>query len=180
MRPGDGTWLGQSRSSTYQGCHGSGMVRRFEWRNIGDAIAGQRAAERTDRGDLQLLRLIQRAHDAGHARGKHGLAGAGRAGHEQMVASGRRDFQSPFGRFLADHFAHVSGRRALGDVHTGSDIALGVRYMVCGMASHQFDEFAHMAYADHVDVVDEPGLVDVGVGYDDLPYALFPRMQHDR
>ena len=44
VRPCDRAWLRQPCATADQGRGGCGMVRRFEWWNIADAIAGQRAA----------------------------------------------------------------------------------------------------------------------------------------
>src|SRR5690554_7656768 len=47
---------------------------------------------------LQRLLLVQRRQDAGQAAGQQGLAGAGRAEQQQVVAARRRDYQGPLDR----------------------------------------------------------------------------------
>ena len=68
--------------------------------------------ERFHRGRFQRFVFAQVGQDAGQAVGQHGLAGAGRAGHQHAVAASRGDFQRALGERLADHVAHVGrGRR---------------------------------------------------------------------
>ncbi len=68
---------------------------------------------------LQRLLLVQRRQDAGQAAGQQGLAGAGRAEQQQVVAARRRDYQGPFGLGLALYLGQVRYRCRLGEAGTG-------------------------------------------------------------
>ena len=57
---------------------------------------------------LDRLFFVHRRQKAGEAVRKHRLAGAGRADHEEVVATARRDLQSTFGAMLAAHIGHVA------------------------------------------------------------------------
>ena len=62
---GDRPRLGQSAATADQRGTGGRMMRRLERRDVRDAVVLQRAAQGADRGHLQLLAFVQRAHDAG-------------------------------------------------------------------------------------------------------------------
>jgi len=65
-------------------------------------------------GDLERLVLLERRQQAGQAPGQHGLAGAGRAGEEQVVGAGGGDLQGPAGLVLAADVGEVLDRRDRG------------------------------------------------------------------
>ena len=128
-----------------------------------------------------MFRFAERTHNAGNARGEHGFSGAGRTGHHQMMAAGSRHFQRPFGRFLPHDFVHISGRRtyrhgAVVGIHVSDHIG----YRIVRGASHQFDQFADVTYSNGVDVGHKGRLVQIGMRYDHLAYALIACMQQNR
>ena len=60
--------------------------------------------------------MVSRASDSliggsrpGQAGGEHGLAGAGRTDHEDVVSTGRRDFEGPLGHLLSPHVGELGG-----------------------------------------------------------------------
>jgi hypothetical protein len=54
----------------------------------------------------------ERRQDRRQPRRQHGFAGAGRTDHEQIVATGRSDFESALGAFLAFDIGEVEQRSA--------------------------------------------------------------------
>ncbi len=88
-----------------------GVMRRAERAGVGDGAIGQHAGERGNDGGLQHLLRRHRRQDGGQARRQHGLAGSGRAGHQQVVATGGGDLQRALRALLPAHVAQV-GQRA--------------------------------------------------------------------
>jgi len=58
-------------------------------------------------GGLERLFEGKRRQDRGHALGKHGLAGAGRADHEDVVAPGAGDLDGALGSLLSANVFEV-------------------------------------------------------------------------
>ena len=163
------------------------MVRRLERRDVADAVGGQRAAQGAYGRDLQLFGVGQRAHDAGHARGEHRLAGTGRPDHDHVMPSRGRHLQRPFRLLLPDYLAHVAGPRQCERFAVparprrfvpadGHDL---VRQPVFRSASHEFDELAHVPHADYVHPADEMRLLEIAGRQDHLSDTAFTRVQED-
>ena len=67
-----------------------------------EAAAGvEDSGDAVNLGGLESLFEGERRKNGGHALGQHGLAGAGGADHEDVVASGAGDFDGAFGGLLA-------------------------------------------------------------------------------
>jgi len=69
----------------------------------------QHAGDGVNLGGLQCLLKSERSQDGGQALGQHGLARAGRADHENVMAAGCGYFESALGRLLAAHIGEVDG-----------------------------------------------------------------------
>ena len=98
----------QQRPAAGQGRGGGGVVRTAE------GPAGQQRVLRVrqprhgpDSGDGQRLLPAHIRQDGGQPLGQHGLARAGRADQQQVVAACRGDLQGPFGVFLPHHVPQV-------------------------------------------------------------------------
>ena len=90
---------------------GDGVVRRAEGPLRHQAGRGvQHAGDGVNLGGFQSLLEGQRRQDRGQPLGQHGLARAGRADHENVVAAGRGHFQRALGRLLAAHIAEIHGK----------------------------------------------------------------------
>ena len=87
---------------------GDGVVGRAEGA-MGDeaVVAVEDAGDGVDLGGLEGFFEAQRREDGGQALGEHGFAGAGRADHEDVVATGGGDFESALGYVLAADVAEV-------------------------------------------------------------------------
>ena len=71
-------------------------------------LAGRQAAHRAvDARGLDRLLGRQHGQDRRHALGQHGLAGAGRADHQQIVPAGGGDRDGPLGHLLAADVGEV-------------------------------------------------------------------------
>ena len=71
-------------------------------------------------GDLERLLEARRRQDSGEATGEHGLAGSGRADHEQVVPARGRDLERPLGVLLAAHVGEVGALRGASSAGSGS------------------------------------------------------------
>ena len=89
---------------------GDGVVRRAEGA-LGDEPGGgiEDAGDGVDLGGLERFFEGERREDRRQALGEHGLAGAGRADHEDVVAAGGGDFESALGGVLAADIFEVDG-----------------------------------------------------------------------
>ena len=65
------------------------------------------AGDGVDLGGFEGFLEAQRREDRGEALGEHGFAGAGRADHEDVVATGGGDFEGALGDVLAADVAEV-------------------------------------------------------------------------
>ena len=92
---------------------GDGVVRRAEGA-LGDEarVRVEHAGDGVDLGGLEGFVETQRREDGGQALGEHGLAGAGRADHEDVVAAGGGDFEGALGDVLAADVVEVVGGSA--------------------------------------------------------------------
>jgi hypothetical protein len=87
------------------------MVWRAERTHAHQAGRGvQHAGHAVNFCSLQRFFKRERRKNAGDALGQHGLAGAGRPDHEDVVPAGAGNFQRALGRKLSAHFLEV--RRA--------------------------------------------------------------------
>ena len=87
---------------------GDGVVGRAEGA-VGDEafVAVEDAGDGVDLGGFEGFFEAQRREDGGQALGEHGLAGAGRADHEDVVATGGGDLEGALGDVLAADVAEV-------------------------------------------------------------------------
>jgi len=114
---------------------GDGVVGGAEGA-VGDEalVAVEDAGDGVDLGGLEGLFKAQGREDGGQALGEHGFAGAGRADHEDVVATGGGDFEGALGDVLAadvaevglilDGFVEEGG--AVDDERLGEDAGLAV------------------------------------------------------
>jgi hypothetical protein len=100
---------------------GAGVAAAAEQAGIGDGVVGGAEGAGGEKGALRVEQAGDRCgfwwfrwlpprscrHDGGDAFGEHGFAGAGRADHEQVVATGHGDFQGAFGVVLAFDIGEV-------------------------------------------------------------------------
>ena len=82
-------------------------MRRAKGAPIGELAAGDLARHGVDHRDLEQLARAERRQDRGQARREHGLAGAGRAVHQQIMAPGGGDLERALGALLALHVAEI-------------------------------------------------------------------------
>ena len=105
--PGDGAAADEARVR-------DGVVGRAEGPPGHQGLAGLQAPhDAVNLGGLQGLFETPGGQDRAQAPGQHGLAGPGRAHHEDVVAAGGGDEQGPFHRLLAPDVPEilVIGRR---------------------------------------------------------------------
>ena len=88
---------------------GDGVVRRAE-HPPGDQrlTGGEQTEDRVDLGDFEGFLEGLRRQDRRNAAGQHGLAAAGRSDHQDVVPTGRGDFESPLDMPLAAHFGEIN------------------------------------------------------------------------
>ncbi len=110
-----------------QACRGDRVVRRAERRMREDPAPGQQAGHRVQLRGLEGLLPRERRQDRGEPPGEHGLAGAGRAHHEDVVTAGGGDLEGAPRRRLAAHLGQIDraggglgrrGRRAAREAPT--------------------------------------------------------------
>ena len=90
------------------------MVGRAEGAPVGQRAIGQVPGDGLHHRDLQQFARGERRQDRGQALRQHGFAGAGRAAHQQVVATGRDDFQRALGGVLPLHVAQVGQHHLAG------------------------------------------------------------------
>jgi hypothetical protein len=135
----------------------------------------QGSGDAVDLGGFDGLFEGERRQDAGEALGEHGLAGAGRADHEDIVHAGGGHFEGAFGHGLAAHVAEI-GRR-LGCLRMA--VARGDRGRKLLGAGEQGDHFGQIADAVHVDAFHHGRLGGVLGGNDQVGDALLARADGD-
>ena len=158
--PGRGTWPPPTRPGTEMAWWGARNGRRPD-------EAGVRAEETGGRehlGDLERLVLLERREQAGEAPGQHGLAGAGRAGEEQVVGAGGGDLEGPAGLVLASDVGEVLDHR-----HRGVGRRPGAAQL--GPADQPLADLLQRGGAGDPQAGDERGLDQVGLGDDQEPGA---------
>ena len=152
---------------------GDGVVGRAEGTMRDEAgVFIEDAGDGVDLGGLEGLFKAERGEDGGKALGEHGLAGAGWADHEDVVAPGGGDLQSAFGDVLAADVSEVGvvvgglaeHLAAVDDERLSEDVALlgGVEELA---------DFKERFDGVDVDAFDDGGLARVGGGDDEVPDA---------
>ena len=86
---------------------GRGVVRGLERRHGDEPPAVEAAGHRVDRGDLQRGLLVERRQQPRQSFREHRLPDPGRAGHREVVASGRGELEGGTGRVLAADVGEV-------------------------------------------------------------------------
>ena len=129
--------------------------------------AGVRAEEpggREHLGDLERLVLLKRRQQTGEAPGQHRLAGAGRAGEEQVVGAGGGDLEGPAGLVLAADVGQVldQGDRGIGRRAGATQV---------GPADQPLPDLPERGRAGDPQAGDQSGLDQVGLGDDQEPGA---------
>ena len=76
------------------------MMRRPERPLAPDLAAAELARDRRDHRHFERLGRLKRRENPGQAGGEQRLTGAGRAAHQQIVATGGRDLERSLGDFL--------------------------------------------------------------------------------
>ena len=103
------------------GGHGGGMMGGAVGPAARQTPLFQKAGDGMDHRDIEQFLRPEGRQKARQAFSEHGLAGAGRADHQQVMPARRRDFERPLGRFLTLHIAQIrpgaaidqlAGRRA--------------------------------------------------------------------
>jgi hypothetical protein len=108
MRQRHRAGLRQPGAATDQRGHRAGVVRGDERRRQRQrALGRQPTGDRADGGQLQCLIGTQLRQQADQPLREHGLAGAGRADQQQVVATGRRDLQRGAGAALPHHVGQL-------------------------------------------------------------------------
>lgn len=133
----------------------------------------QQPRHRVHGGDFEGLRPAEPGQDGGQPFGEHGLAGAGRAFQEQVVATGRGYLHRRARRLLADdvgevvpvvvlcrsHAVHSGGRAGSGHAQTGHErvgAALEVLFLLRhGFVGEDGDQLAQAAHSEHRHAGDE-------------------------
>ena len=87
---------------------GNGVVRRAVGARSDQAVAlVEHSGDAVNLGGLERFFEGEGRQDGRHAFGQHGLAGAGRADHEDVVASGAGDLDGTLGGLLSAHVFEV-------------------------------------------------------------------------
>src|ERR1019366_5424633 len=155
---------------------GDGVVGRTEGALMEESGAGpQGAGDAVDLGGFDGLLEGERRQDAGEALGEHGLAGAGRANHEDIVYAGGGDFEGAFGHGLAAHVTEI--RRRFGWLRMA--VLRGNRGRELLGAGEQGDHLGQIADAVYVDAFDHGRFGGVLGGNDQVRYALLARADRD-
>ena len=149
---------------------GDGVVRRAEGPVDDQALLlVEHARDGVDLGGLKRLFKAQRREDRGQALGQHGLAGAGWADHQDVVAAGCGDLKRALGDVLAADVAEVGvvlgsfaeKLLAVDGERLREDVAL------CGGVEQLADLKQRVDRVD-VDAVDDGRLARIGGGDDQV------------
>jgi hypothetical protein len=95
------------RAAAHQRRHARRMMRHTERTFPAELAAFNLARQTLNHGDFQHLLWFERRQETGQTLGKHGLAGSGRACHQNVMPSGRGDLDRALCHFLAAHIAEV-------------------------------------------------------------------------
>ena len=153
---------------------GDGVVRRAV--GAGSDQAGalvEDSGDAVNLGGLERFFEGERRQDRGHALGEHGLAGAGRADHEDVVASGAGDFDGALGGLLSADVFEVD-EELLRFAQQGIAVGFDGNDAVAGV--DEVDHVEQRAHGVDVDAGDHGGFFGVGFGNDhagDLSSAGF-------
>src|ERR1035441_4426404 len=89
---------------------GDGVMRGSEWPLRHQPCCGiENSGDGMNLGCLESFFKSERSENRRQALGEHGLAGAGRPDHENVVAAGRSYFQGTLRGFLTTHIFKVDG-----------------------------------------------------------------------
>ena len=112
---------------------GNGVVRRAKGTDADQARSRiEHSGHAVDLRGLERFLERERRQDGRNALGQHGLAGAGRADHQNVVAAGAGDFEGALGGLLSAHVFEVDGEM-LGFVQQASLIDRNGRDAVPGV-----------------------------------------------
>ena len=172
MAEGDLPRFGDSPAPDESGV-GDGVVRGAEGAGGDERRAGvEHSGDAVDLGRLQRLAGGERGEDGGHGAGEERLAASGRAGHQEVVASGGGDLHRPLRLILPAYVRHIHREFLRGD---GLQLDDGGVREDRGVAADVLHEFPQGARAEHVDAVHERGLVGVRGGHDGRPHSSVAR-----
>ena len=101
--------------------------------------------------------------DGGHALGEHGLAGAGRADHEDVVASGAGDLDGALGGLLAANVFEID-EELLGFAQQRVAVGFDGDDAVAGV--HEVNHVEQRAHGIDIQAGDHGGFLGVGFGND--------------
>ena len=169
MGQGYFTWTGDHAAADEAGV-GDGVVRGTEGA-VGDEALFfvEDAGYGVDLGGFEGFFKAEWGEDGGQALSEHRLAGAWRADHEDVMATGGGDLEGALGNVLAADVAEVGvilggfaeEGVAVDGEGLGKDIALR-----CGV--EELADFKKGVYGVDVDAVDDGGLASVGGGDDEV------------
>ena len=159
-------------------------MRRAERRPATELADRPLAGGRRDDRDRQRGRVVERRQQPGDRPREERLADARRSGEQQPVAAGQRDLERRAAPRAWPRTSARSGhrhvRRALGRPDSGPSAPPGPRSSPAasrpaprrrvGGRGPRAAASARVVDADDLDAVDEPRLVDRGVGDDDPPH----------
>jgi hypothetical protein len=144
---------------------GDGVVRGSERPDPDQpGVRAEQAGGGEHLGDLERLVLLERREQAGEASGQHRLAGARRAGEEQVVGAGGGDLEGAAGLPLAADVGEVLDRR-VGGAGRGAGAA------EVGPAGQPLPDLPEGGGAGDPQVGDQRRLGQVGLGDDQEPGA---------
>ena len=145
---------------------GDGVMRGAIGALADEAAAGvEDSGDAVDFGGLERFFESERRQDGGHALGQHGFAGAGRADHQDVVASGAGDFDGALGGLLAADVFEID-QEFLGFVQQG--VAIGFQRDDAVARVYEVDYIEQGADGVDVDSADHGGFAGVGFGDDQL------------
>ncbi len=134
-----------------------------------DRVGVEHAGDGVDLGGLQRLFEAQRREDRRQPLGEHGFAGAGRADHEDVVATGGGDFERALGGMLAADVLEVVREVLQFIEHVGGFDAewLGVEPP---MAAELSSSRTSSSESDGIDIhaFDDGGFAGIGCGNDEV------------
>ena len=152
---------------------GDGVVRRAEGAVRDEAAVGiEHAGDGVDLGGLEGFFEAQRREDGRQALGEHGFAGAGRADHQDVVASGGGDFERALGDVLAANVFEVEGEvLQLVEESGGFDAQRLGGDGAEGGGVEQLADFEEGVDGIDVDAFDDGGFARVGGGDEEVADA---------
>jgi hypothetical protein len=153
------------------------MVRTAEWAPGEQAlIRRQQAGDAPDGGGLDGFLERERWKNGGHPSGEHGLAGAGRPDHQDVVRAGGRDLEPALGVCVAPHVGEIE----VVAVALPPDPACAEGRPDLPLAVQVLDGVVQGCDRDDVDAVYNAGLRGVPGGHEQRREALSPRVQGHR